>query len=323
MESCVCRFCNGYDGLLFGALANESTSDEEKQAMSGYFKDPIGFTEGGSATPIDLGGTPAIVNITIQETDPDSEAPSDPNAIVLKDNQVEQMALALEQNRLQKVMEELQEKIENNKILSEYKDQIKLDITKEGLRIQIVDKEKRPMFDSGSAELKFYSEDILSELASSISELSNKVSVTGHTDAQPFNGREDYSNWELSADRANAARRALTESGIPDRQLARVVGLASSVPYDKDAPRAPVNRRISILILNKRAEEAIEEGAGKVDPASVIVPGIDLKGLGLPGNIGTIGDIKRLPAKPAEANQPDPENVFEDVPAGDGEELSW
>ena len=81
---------------------NESTSEEEKTAMSGYFKDPVGFVEGGSATPIDLGGTPSIVNITIQETDPDSEAPSDPNAIVLKDNQVEQMALALEQNRLQR-----------------------------------------------------------------------------------------------------------------------------------------------------------------------------------------------------------------------------
>ena len=222
------------------------------------------------------------------------------------------------------MMAELKEKIENNKILSEYKDQIKLDITKEGLRIQIVDKEKRPMFDSGSAELKFYSEDILSELASSISELSNKLSVTGHTDAQPFYGREDYSNWELSADRANAARRALTDSGIPNSQLARVVGLASSVPYDKDAPRAPVNRRISIHILNKRAEEAIEESAGKVDPASVMLPKINLKELGLPGNIGTIADIKRLPAKPAKVKQPDPRSLFEESPADDGGgDLSW
>jgi chemotaxis protein MotB len=277
-----------------------STTPEQKKALEGYFKDPVGFVKGGSTTPIDLGGSPAVVNITIQETNDKKSAKNDANNIVLKDKQVEQMAESLEQKKLQKVMKALQEKIEKNKILKEYKSQIKLDITKEGLRIQIVDAEKRPMFDSGSAELKLYSADILSELATTLAELPNKISITGHTDSQKYVGRPDYSNWELSADRANAARRALTEAGEPGDQIARVVGLASSVPYDKTHPDAPVNRRISILVLNKKAEQAIEQSAGKVDQKTVILPDINLKGLGLPSNIKEIGSIKRIPAKSKE-----------------------
>jgi chemotaxis protein MotB len=163
------------------------------------------------------------------------------------------------------LMENIQQQIDESDKLKEFKDQLLLDITDEGLRIQIVDKSKRPMFDSGKSELKFYSEAILFELASTIGKVPNKLSVTGHTDAQPFTIGDEYSNWELSADRANAARRALVEGGVAADQVSRVVGLASSVLLDEADPFSPANRRISIIILNKRSENQIHRNAGGHD----------------------------------------------------------
>ncbi|MED5467043.1 MAG: OmpA family protein, partial [Pseudomonadota bacterium] len=157
------------------------------------------------------------------------------------------------------------ERIENSDTLQEFKDQLLLDITDEGLRIQIVDRSGRPMFDSGRDELKYYSQDILFELAKKLGSVDNKISITGHTDATPFSGRPGYTNWELSADRANTARRALVAGGVRLEQIARVVGLSDSVLFDKDNPTAPVNRRISIIVLNKKTADSIETGAGSSD----------------------------------------------------------
>ena len=147
--------------------------------------------------------------------------------------------------------------------MSEFRDQLLIDITDEGLRIQIVDRSQRPMFDSGSAQLKPYSQDILFELAKPLGSVRNKLSITGHTDATPFSGRPGYTNWELSADRANAARRALVTGGVRPEQISRVVGLSDSVLFDKEDPTAPVNRRISIIVLNKKAVGEIEGRAGR------------------------------------------------------------
>lgn len=230
-----------------------STSQEQKEAIEGYFKDPVGYLDGGAANPIDLGGSPTVVVI---------EAPQHKQPEELKEDVIDQLAESLEEKRLRELMSSLQEKIDQSSTLRDFKDQLLLDITEEGLRIQIVDQSKRPMFDSGSSELKAYSENILIELARTISQVPNKLSITGHTDAQPY-GREDYSNWELSSDRANAARRALLEGGVSDRQVSRVVGLASSVLFDKDNPYAPVNRRIAIIVLYKYAEDKITRNASQ------------------------------------------------------------
>ena len=121
------------------------------------------------------------------------------------------------------------------------------------------------MFDSGRDELKYYSQDILFELAKKLGSVDNKISITGHTDATPFSGRPGYTNWELSADRANTARRALVAGGVRLEQIARVVGLSDSVLFDRSNPTAPVNRRISIIVLNKKTADSIETGAGRSD----------------------------------------------------------
>jgi chemotaxis protein MotB len=140
--------------------------------------------------------------------------------------------------------------------LAQYKKQLLLDITAEGLRIQIVDEQNRPMFESARAELQPYTKELLREIGLALNEVPNKITLSGHTDASQYvGGEKGYSNWELSADRANASRRELIAGGMDEKKVLRVVGLSSVVPYDKENPLAPINRRISIIVMNKKAEE--------------------------------------------------------------------
>jgi len=144
-----------------------------------------------------------------------------------------------------------------------------MEITDDGLQIQIVDKDSRPMFDSGSNKIKQYTTAILEELASTIGTLDNKISVSGHTDAAAFTDRVDYSNWELSSERANSARRSLVRGGISVDKIAQVVGLSSSVLFDKEDPLNPTNRRISILVLNESSAQRIaRQQQGSTDQSS-------------------------------------------------------
>jgi chemotaxis protein MotB len=170
--------------------------------------------------------------------------------------EVEKQAREQERQRLENLMQQLHAAIEKSQALEPFKDQLLLDITPEGLRIQIVDKQNRPMFDTGSAMLKPYTVDILHELATFINEAPNKISISGHTDDAQYVGEAGYSNWELSAERANAARRALLGGGLVAEKVARVVGLSDSVPFDKGNPSAPINRRISIIMMTKQAQDA-------------------------------------------------------------------
>jgi chemotaxis protein MotB len=159
-----------------------------------------------------------------------------------------------DRKRLEALKQALEEAIASSQALAPFKDQLLIDITPEGLRIQIVDAHNRPMFDLGSPTLKDYTSTILSELATYFNQVENRVAISGHTDTTPYAARNGYSNWELSAERANAARRALVAGGMAEDKLSRVVGLSSSVPFDKTDPANPVNRRISIVVLNNAAE---------------------------------------------------------------------
>jgi chemotaxis protein MotB len=144
-----------------------------------------------------------------------------------------------------------------------------LDITSDGLRVQIVDEQNRPMFNSSKAELQPYAKQILQELGRMFNGVTNKISLSGHTDATPYpNGEKSYSNWELSADRANASRRELVAGGMDEAKLLRVVGLSSASLFDKKNPLNPTNRRISIIIMNKQAEENVLKDAEAVHVSS-------------------------------------------------------
>jgi len=158
-------------------------------------------------------------------------------------------------------LRDLQIKLDNamaaNPALKPYRQQILIDITRDGLRIQIVDSQNRPMFANASAQVEPYMQIILREIGKALNGVPNKIVLSGHTDANPYAGGEKgYSNWELSADRANASRRELIAGGMDETKLLRVIGLASTEPLNKNDPLDPTNRRISIIVLNRKAELA-------------------------------------------------------------------
>jgi chemotaxis protein MotB len=179
---------------------------------------------------------------------------------------------AADHKKLESLMQELRQAIDMSEALKPFKDQLLLDITPEGLRIQIVDAQNRPMFDLGSAKLKDYTGQILHELAPYLSSVPNRISVSGHTDTTPYAAAKGETNWDLSADRANAARRALEGGGMSTDKIARIVGLSSSVLFDKDNPRNPINRRISIIVMTQQAEEAAEKSDAVAPPGAADAP---------------------------------------------------
>jgi chemotaxis protein MotB len=257
-----------------------AVSKEQRAAIFDYFKNPSmepgksvkpapgQMGPGGASTsPIDLGGgldaprttsndkasigTPVAL---INRTTPVAEmTPEEKKAVEAKI--AAEMQAAQEKKRLDALMQDLKEAINKSQALEPFKDQLLLDITPEGLRIQIVDAQNRPMFDIGSSRLKGYTNSILRELTPYLNSVPNHVSLTGHTDVSAYAGITGYTNWDLSTDRANSARRALEGAGLSTEKVARVVGLASSVLFDKDNPRNPINRRISIIVMTREAEE--------------------------------------------------------------------
>jgi chemotaxis protein MotB len=235
-----------------------SSNEEEIAAVAGYFNDPAAFEDGKkvpSKWVIDLGGSPSVNdNVAVsQSVDPTK---------VLQADEIESAADAIEQARLESMESEFQQKINDSAALSPYKDQIKVDITSEGLRIQVVDKTNRPMFDPGSSRLKYYAEDILYELAPILAAVPNRISITGHTDSSGSANAWDSGNWELSAGRANSARRALSDAGLDENKIAQVVGMGDKAHFNLDQPGSPINRRIALVVLNKRADRAIASRSG-------------------------------------------------------------
>jgi len=236
-----------------------STTEGDKKGIADYFASPLkialsGGSGSGDSSHVVKGGGLDLSRQTGQVKAGDVEA---------KRRSINLRALKEEQRRAERTrLKELKQKVEDvlasNPRLASLGGQIRLDMTKEGLRIQIVDENNRPMFDSGSAVVKPYMRELLRELGNVLSEVPNRLTLEGHTDAQAFPGGErGYSNWELSADRANASRRELILGGLPEARTLRVQGLASSKLLDSKEPNSPINRRISIIVMNRDAEDAV------------------------------------------------------------------
>lgn len=253
----------------------EATTEEQRGAISEYFNNPsnvqgaspvpspspVQGPGGASTSMIKLGGGmelhhDAAPPAPIAPPTPGSQTTTRPD----DDGAQEEK---LDNERLAGLMDALRKGIDERESLAKFKDQILLDVTPEGVRIQIIDHERRSMFPLGSARLEDFSSDILKELAHIVSSVPNRISISGHTDRKPYVA-VNYTNWELSADRANAARRALINGGLAPEKIGRVVGLASSVLLDPSTPEGPVNRRISIVIMNKRTEAAISAENGNL-----------------------------------------------------------
>ncbi len=134
-----------------------------------------------------------------------------------------------------------------------------IDNTPEGMRIQIVDQEGLAMFPSGGSNMYLHTKRVLELVAKVIVAMPQKIKVSGHTDATKFITLTGYSNWELSADRANASRRALHDLGVPESRFSRVVGLAATEPLLADDPKNPRNRRLSLILLRGTGDQTLKE----------------------------------------------------------------
>ena len=245
-----------------------STPEEKLGGIADYFKNPSAV-KGSTSTavpgrmgPGGAGDSPVKMFSQVRNPPGAGEAKI-PGIGSGKDGQQRSDAAKEKQDRakLEELRKVLTKAVAASQAMAPFKDQLLIDITPEGLRIQIIDAHNRPMFDLGSPELKPYTRALLVELARYLDDVPNRVAITGHTDTTPYRAQDGYSNWELSSERASAARRALVAGGLTESQLARVVGLAASVPFNRQDPADPKNRRISLVVLSAEAERA----AARVD----------------------------------------------------------
>jgi len=236
-----------------------STTEGDKKGIADFFNAPLkvsllGGSGSGDSSSVVRGGGADLTRSTGQVKDGDTQAKK--RLLSLKALQAEQKRA--EQARLEALKARVEAAVNASPKLASMKSQIRMDMTPDGLRIQIVDEQNRPMFDSGSAVVKPYMRELLREIGHMLNDVPNRITLEGHTDAQPFAGGErGYSNWELSSDRANASRREIIAGGLPEDRMLQVQGLASSKLFVPAQPEHPMNRRISVIVMNREAEDRL------------------------------------------------------------------
>ena len=236
-----------------------STAKGDLNGIAEYFSTPLkvamqGGSGSGDASSVIMGGGKDLTRTAGQVKQGEVKAEKKTVNLQALKAELERK----ERERLGELKDRIERAIEASPSLGQYKKQLLLDITNEGLRIQIVDEKNRPMFDLSSSDVKPYMRDILREIGKALNDVDNRIALSGHTDAKPFaTGDKGIGNWELSASRANASRRELIAGGMAEGKVIRVVGQASTVLFDKQDPFNPQNRRIGIVVLNKKTEAAI------------------------------------------------------------------
>jgi chemotaxis protein MotB len=229
------------------------TTDDQKRGLADYFAPTTaslsrssgsgdvlsGRTLSVSGSRVGEGGVPAVV-VTLTPPPPASE--------VKEDESPDELEAVREQERFDEALEAIKQALNDSEELSDLTRNLIMDMTSEGMRIQIIDQEEGSLFQSGSANMQDRTRMLLGQIAQVISRLPNEVAITGHTDATPF-GSGDYTNWELSTDRALSSRRALVAEGVEEKRIVRVVGRADQEPLIEEDPFLPENRRISIVLL--------------------------------------------------------------------------
>ncbi|HEX8815730.1 MAG TPA: flagellar motor protein MotB [Terriglobales bacterium] len=223
---------------LFIVLWLLNTSKQIQEAVGGYFKDPS--------------GTSKLVG--------NGETGSGENIALTKDD-------------MGHLKDELQSRIRQMNDFEKLKKQIEMTVTSEGLRIELLESEKGTFFESGSPSPNTNGQELLTLLAQELGKLPNRVSIEGHTDAKPYSGKNEYSNWELSADRANAARRLMQHDGLRQDQVSQVRGYADQLPRVKDNPEDASNRRISVIVQYLEKDKSAGSPADDQTPNDATKPG--------------------------------------------------
>jgi len=216
---------------LFIVLWLMNTSKPVQEAIAGYFKDPAGT---GTLT-----GTTQI-----------------PSKEVSKEN-------------MEKVKAELEKAIRQMNNFDKLKNHIELTVTAEGLRIELLESQKGTFFESGDTEPNSNGRELLMTIAEELGKISNEISIEGHTDSEPYSGRANYSNWELSTDRANASRRLMQLHGLRSDQVAQVRGFADQDPRNTKDPSDPSNRRITLIVKYLDQQNMPDDGSGNTKAVPV------------------------------------------------------
>jgi len=216
---------------LFIVLWLMSSSEQTKKAVGGYFQDPTGKGK-------QIGSGMAGVG----------------------------ESLSIKTDDLSKLKDKLDQAIRSTPELMKIREQIKITVTTEGLRVELLESESGTFFDSGSPKPSNSCLHVLEKLAQELGKMPNNIVVEGHTDAKPMGESVTYTNWELSTDRANSARRVMLAAGLRPDQTVQVRGFAAQEPFKKDDPFDPSNRRITVIVRYNRPPP-VEENIGKPAPA--------------------------------------------------------
>lgn len=256
-------------------LLNAST-DEQKQGISNYFE-PTSLLTGdksgssgllgglaiGAIGTLKSAGSPPSVTVNIPTAGgPKPLEGKGEAALTSKEpnpDSTNYEARKREEASFEQARADLRLAVEQSDELRDFQDSLLIDKTPEGLRIQLIDQEKLPMFKPGGAVFTPYFEALLEIITQIVRRHPNPITISGHTDSEPASGRTDYTNWELSADRANAARGIMEGAGLEADRIATVVGRAGTEPLYPDDPTSPRNRRVSILLVHMPPEKAADK----------------------------------------------------------------
>jgi chemotaxis protein MotB len=260
---------------LFIVLWLMNSSEKVKKAVAGYFNDPKG-------TANLLGTTMSANGVEVTHND----------------------------DAMKRLKQKLEEEIKAKKELEKLSKQIEITITPEGLRIELIESRSGTFYQSGSARLSDSGQELLALLAGELKTLPNNLLIEGHTDAAPYSTDADYSNWELSADRANSARRLMQEDGVRTDQVTQIRGYADQLLRVKDDPYDPSNRRISILVKNQSngappqitQGQVVGDGAGKAPPPTQLQNTVQSQNAATPSIAPAVA---KPVAAPASASKPE------------------
>jgi len=252
-----------------------SVTQEQLEGISNYFS-PVSVSRstvgsggvlGGSSATVEGSAKSATAKDSVTQDLPPPKAGSggEQSSLTPDEETAAEVLRQKEEEQFKQAKEQLENTIAGMPQMKQLADSLMIDNTPEGLRIQLIDKEGLPLFPSGSAEPYLHTKRMLELVSKVILSMPQQISVSGHTDAKKFVSDTGYSNWELSADRANASRRELVAGGMSENKILRVVGLSSAVMLDKINPLNPINRRISIIVMNKKAEDAVTKDGASVD----------------------------------------------------------
>jgi chemotaxis protein MotB len=228
-----------------------STDEQKLEGLADYFQPTLATLRTNSGSDGMLGGI-SLANDGSQSSGATAlDIPASPPPQDSADQEFDSKIAEFEDAQLNAAGEELRQAIQDSIELSEHDDQLIIQQTPDGMRIEIVDKDQRPMFRKGTDELHGYARTMIEKVAEVIEELPNRIAILGHTDSGTLTGDGAYTNWELSADRANSARRVLSMADITNDRFFEVTGKAATEPIFPDSPLRAENRRITILVLRE------------------------------------------------------------------------